>query len=133
MKLKLFSKKQPVHDEPTTLHTPEPTLPLLEFSIHYNNGRAEHIVFRPNWVSTNGRSFSQLEGARIFNCLQEYYPELERWRVLLDYTISTYKPLPPNLDMETIVELVGAVQIVITAMLDDYLYHRDMIAAHKEQ
>jgi len=136
MKLKLFSKKQPVHDEcdePTTLHTPEPTLPLPEFSVQYCKGSPTHIILHPQWIASDGTYFRQDEGARIFSLLKNYYNELKSWRITDSYCISTYKPLPANLDMETIIEYVGAVQIVIKDMLDDYLYHRDMLAAHKEQ
>ena len=127
LQLKLFSKKQPVHNEPTTLHTPEPTLPLPEFSVQYCKGSPTHIILNPQWIASDGTYFRQDRGAKIFSLLKNYYNELKSWRITDSYCISTYKPLPANLDMETIIEYVGAAQTVIKDMLDDYLYHRDIL------
>jgi hypothetical protein len=138
MKFNLFKKRQPEPCDSASLHTPEPSVNVPEFSVQYRDSKPEHVIFSPNWIASGGCWFNQLEGIRIFNILRDHYPELKQWRVLSDYSISTYQNLSLGIsgifnDLKFIVELVDATQIAITAMLDDYLYHRDMSAAHKEQ
>ena len=136
MKLKLFGKKRFVSqyekDHQTTMRSP-PTVDVPEFSVGYCKCSPTHIILNPHWIASDGTYFRQDEGVRIFNCIKSHYDELKSWRITDSYCISTYKPLPANLDMETIIELVGAVQIVIKDMLDDWLYYRDMVMAHKDK
>jgi hypothetical protein len=131
MKLKLFNKKQPEPYGPTTLHTPTPTVDVPKFSIQYKDSKPEHIIFSPKWLSSECVYFTDYDGIRIFNHLRDHYPELKSWRSLPDYTLSTYRNISDSVvSLDEVIELVAATQIVITYMLDDWLYYKDMIVAH---
>lgn len=131
--MKLPTKKQS-HTETTTVSTPAPAVDVPEFSIQYRDSKPEHIIMRPVWSLSNGTYFRDDEGVRIFNCLRDHYPELKSWRALSDYTLSTYHNITGTVaSLSEVIALVGITQTVITNMLSDWLYYRDMVAAHKDR
>lgn len=129
-----FTVRKGQHTETTSVPTPALTVDVPEFSIQYKDGKPEHIIIQPNWTASNGMQINTLTGVRAFRQLQVHYSELKDWRVTDNYALTTYKNIKGTINsLDEVIELVVAVQIVITDMLDDWLFHRDMMAAHKEQ
>ena len=118
------------HTEPDEAYTTPIDLP--EFLIEFSSGKPAHILIFPRWIASDGITYIQEAGEKIFSYMKSHYDELEGWRLCPqhEHYITTTYPLglvvsKPNW-LKSVIGQVVATQIVITSMIDDYQFHNNM-------